>query len=191
MSIEIQCFIRFKATTWATEKVRMTDVLQGILADAKKNKFSTIKDTLSEDGRRLAFLSWHYFCVLIKLLTCIVKYILKEYSGVLQNSGRKNTLKVTCVACLYCIERAKHVISVKRSKNWKISIKMNRSWKIMFKPLVPADQRCKLKNKFQLIYVCKSWENEWNSRRVTLSWSEAAYVFDWFRNESLVLIGWL
>jgi hypothetical protein len=29
----------------------MTDVMHGILAEAKKNKFSTIRDTLSEDGK--------------------------------------------------------------------------------------------------------------------------------------------
>lgn len=29
----------------------MTDIMQGILAEAKKNKFSTIKDNLSEEGK--------------------------------------------------------------------------------------------------------------------------------------------
>ena len=31
----------------------MTEAMHGILAEAKKNKFSTIKDNLSEDGKGL------------------------------------------------------------------------------------------------------------------------------------------
>ena len=29
----------------------MTEAMQGLLADAKKNKYSTIKDNLSEEGK--------------------------------------------------------------------------------------------------------------------------------------------
>lgn len=55
----------------------MTDVMQGILAEAKKNKFSTIKDNLSEEGKILTTV-----LTLILITNVVEDELLRSYQNI-------------------------------------------------------------------------------------------------------------